>query len=395
MNIHEYQAKQLFRKNGVPVPEGYLAQTPLEAEFAMRRLKTPVAVIKAQVHAGGRGKAGGVKLVKSAQECRKEAEKMLGMKLVTHQTGAEGKLVRKLYVEAGSDIKKEYYLALLVDRETATVAIMMSTEGGMDIEEVAEKTPEKIVTVNVDPIAGLQGHHVRELCFGLGLPKEEMKAASKVIKNLYTMFLKYDFSLLEINPLIVTGEHELIAIDGKMNFDDNALYRHPDIEVLRDFDEEDEREVEASKSDLNFIGLDGNIACLVNGAGLAMATMDIIKYYGGEPANFLDVGGGASEQMVTDAFSIILSDPHVKSIFVNIFGGIMRCDVIANGLVAASKKLGIKVPLVVRLEGTNVELGKQILDESGLNIMTAEDMADGAKKAVDAAGATKAKAANN
>lgn len=390
MNIHEYQAKELFRQNGVPVPKGFLAHNPTEAEFAMRRLGTEVAVVKAQVHAGGRGKGGGVKVVKSFTECRQVAEKMLGMTLVTHQTGPEGKKVHKVYIEAGSDIKKEYYLAMLVDRESASVAIMMSTAGGMDIEEVAAKTPEKIVRVNVNPISGLQGHHTRALCFGLKLPKEEHKAATKVVQNLYKMFLKYDFSLLEINPLIVTGNSELMAIDGKMNFDDNALFRHPDVEQLRDFQEEDEREVEASKYGLNFIGLDGNIACLVNGAGLAMATMDIIKYYGGEPANFLDVGGGATEEMVTNAFTIILSDKKVKSIYVNIFGGIMRCDVIANGLIAASTKLGLKVPLVVRLEGTNVDLGKKILAGSGLNIITADDMADGAKKAVAAANGGKA-----
>ena len=385
MNIHEYQAKKLFREHGVAVPEGYLCESPIEAEFAMRRLKTPVAVVKAQVHAGGRGKGGGVKLVKSPEECAKVAKEMIGMTLVTHQTGPEGKLVRKVYVEAGSDIKKEYYLAMLVDRESASVAIMMSTEGGMDIEEVAAKTPEKIVTVQVSPITGLQGHHIRTLCFGLNLPKEEMKEAQKVITSLYKLFTQYDYSLLEINPLIVTGDGKMMAIDGKMNFDDNALFRHKDIEAMRDFSEEDSREVEASKSGLNFIGLDGNIACLVNGAGLAMATMDIIKHYGGDPANFLDVGGGATEEMVTHAFKIILEDKNVKSIFVNIFGGIMRCDVIANGLIAASKNIGLKVPLVVRLEGTNVDLGKQILADSGLDIITAEDMADGAKKSVDAA----------
>jgi succinyl-CoA synthetase beta subunit len=306
------------------------------------------------------------------------------MTLVTHQTGPEGKKVRKVYVEAGSDIKKEYYLALLVDRATASIAIMMSTSGGMDIEEVADKTPEKIVTVYVSPTGGLQSSHMRRLCFGLGLPAAEHKIVAKLVTDLYVMFKKYDFSMLEINPLVVDAEGKMWALDGKMNFDDNALYRHPEIECLRDFEEEDLREVEASKSGLNFIGLNGNIACLVNGAGLAMATMDIIKYYGGEPANFLDVGGGASEEMVTNAFQIILQDKHVKSIFVNIFGGIMKCDIIANGLIAASKKTGLNVPLVVRLEGTNVDLGKKIIADSGLNIITADDMADGAKKAVDA-----------
>jgi succinyl-CoA synthetase beta subunit len=385
MNIHEYQAKQIFKQHGIPVPEGYLATSGIEAEFAMRRLDCDVAVVKAQVHAGGRGKAGGVKLVKSPEECREVAEKMLGMKLVTHQTGAEGKIVHKLYVEAGSQIAKEYYLALLVDRSTAAVAIMMSTEGGMNIEEVAAKTPEKIITVHVSPISGLQPHHIRTLCFGMKLAPDIAKEATKIIKNLYAMFVKLDFSLLEINPLIVTKDNKMMAIDGKMNFDDNALFRHPDIEQMRDFQEEDQREVEASKFGLNFIGLDGNIACLVNGAGLAMATMDIIQYYGGKPANFLDVGGGATEEAVTNAFRIILTDKHVKSIFVNIFGGIMKCDVIANGLIGAVKKLGLKVPLVVRLEGTNVDLGKKILKEANLGVIAAEDMTDGAKKAVEAA----------
>ncbi len=386
MNIHEFQAKKLFSDNGIPVPDGYLAASGVEAEFAMRRLKSPVAVVKAQVHAGGRGKGGGVKVVKTTEDCRQVAEKMIGMTLVTPQTGPEGKLVRKVYIESGSDIAKEYYLAMLVDRETASIGIMMSTEGGMDIEEVAEKTPEKIVTVHVDPTTGLQGYHTRNLCFGLKLPANEAKEATKIIQNLYKMFIKYDFSLLEINPLIVTKDGKMFALDGKMNFDDNALFRHPEIEVLRDFTEEDMREVEASKYGLNFIGLDGNIACLVNGAGLAMATMDIIKYYGGEPANFLDVGGGANEEMVTNAFRIILSDKNVKSIFVNIFGGIMRCDTIANGLIAASKKVGLSVPLIVRLEGTNVDKGKAIIAESGLNIITVDNMADGGKRAVEAAG---------
>lgn len=385
MNIHEYQAKQLFRENGVPVPAGYLASNGTEAEFAMRRLKSEVAVVKAQVHAGGRGKAGGVKLAKTPEECKSLAEEMLGMTLVTHQTGPEGKLVRKVYIEAGSKIAKEYYLALLLDRESAGVSIMFSTEGGMDIEEVAEKTPEKIVVVNVDPTVGLQGFHTRNICFGLNLPKEEQKTLSGIIKNLYKMFLKYDYSMLEINPLVVTEDGGMFALDGKMNFDDNALYRQPDIEVMRDFEEEDEREIEASKYGLSYIGLDGNIGCLVNGAGLAMATMDIIKHYGGSPANFLDVGGGASQETVTNAFKILLSDSKVKGIFVNIFGGIMKCDIIANGVVAAAKDLGLQVPLVVRLEGTNVDEGKKILKESGLNLVAAEDMADGAKQIVDLA----------
>jgi len=385
MNIHEYQAKLLFRQNGIAVPDGYLARSAVEAEFAMRRLHQPVAVVKAQVHAGGRGKGGGVKLVKSADECGKVAKEMIGMKLITHQTGPEGKRVNMVYVEAASEIDKEFYLALLVDRETATVAIMFSTEGGMNIEEVAAKTPEKIFTVHVDPIAGLQDHHLRTLCYGMRLSKELMREASVVIRNLYKMFLKYDYSLLEINPLIVTKSQKLMALDGKMNFDDNALFRHPEIEAMRDFDEQDPREVEASKFDLNFIGLDGSIGCLVNGAGLAMATMDIIKYYGGQPANFLDVGGGATEEMVTNAFRILMADKSVKSIFVNIFGGIMRCDVIAKGIIAAAKNIGIKVPVIVRLEGTNVAEGKKLLADSKLNIVTADDLAEGAKKAVQAA----------
>lgn len=385
MNIHEYQAKALFRRNGVPVPDGYLANSGIEAEFAMRRLGTKVGVVKAQIHAGGRGKAGGVKLAKTPEECRELAEQMIGMTLVTHQTGPEGKLVKKVYVEAGSNIVKEYYLALVLDRETATISIMFSTEGGMDIEEVAEKTPEKIIVVKVDPTIGLRDHHMRRIAFAMKLPKEEQKELKKVIPNLYRMFLKYDYSMLEINPLVVTDESKMFALDGKMNFDDNALYRQKDIEVLRDFDEEDSREIEASKYGLSYIGLEGNIGCLVNGAGLAMATMDIIKHFGGQPANFLDVGGGASQETVTNAFKILLSDQNVKGIFVNIFGGIMKCDIIASGVVAAARELGLNVPLVVRLEGTNVDEGKRILEESGLNLVAANDMADGARKIVELA----------
>lgn len=382
MNIHEYQAKELFAKNGIPVPKGYLANSPVEAEFAYRRLKTPVCVVKAQVHAGGRGKAGGVKLVKSADEAASVTKEMLGMTLVTHQTGAEGKKVHSVYVEAGSDIKKEYYLSLVLDRSKAGISIMFSTEGGMDIEEVAEKTPEKIVTIDVDPTVGLRSYHFGNIAKKMNLPKPEVKALTGILKNLYKMFLKYDYSLIEINPLIVDGEGNMAAIDGKMDFDDNALYRQPEVAPMRDFREEDMREVEASKFGLSYIGLEGNIGCLVNGAGLAMATMDIIKFYGGEPANFLDVGGGASEEQVKNAFRIILQDEHVKGIYVNIFGGIMRCDVIANGVIAAAKDLGLKVPLVVRLEGTNVEEGKKILASSGLNIISADNMADGAEKIV-------------
>lgn len=385
MNIHEYQAKALFAANGIPVPQGYFAATATEADFAFRRLGAPVAVVKAQVHAGGRGKGGGVKLVKSAEECFQVSQKMMGMTLVTPQTGPEGKLVRKLYIESGSNIDKEFYLAMLVDRDTATIAIMFSTEGGMDIEEVAAKTPEKIVTVNVDPTAGLQGFHIRNLAFAMKLSKEQTKEFNAVIPKLYNMFVKYDFSLLEINPLVWTKEGKFIALDGKMNFDENALFRHKDIEAMRDYEEEDPREIEASKYGLNYIGLDGNIGCLVNGAGLAMATMDIINYCGGKAANFLDVGGGASEEMVTNAFRILFSDKNVKAVFVNIFGGIMRCDVIANAVVNAAKALGLKHPLIVRLEGTNVEQGKDILRKSGLAITPADNMEDGARKAVAAA----------
>jgi len=385
MNIHEYQAKQLFRHNEIPVPKGQLASSPLEAEFVYRRLKSPVAVVKAQIHAGGRGKAGGVKLVRSPEECFQAAKGMLGTTLVTHQTGPEGKKVHQVYIEAGSEIAKEYYLALLLDRETANIAVMFSTSGGMDIEEVADKTPEKIITVQIDPTLGLKDHLLRSLAFRAQLPEVETQQLMVWVEKLYRMFLKYDFSMLEINPLIVTKKNEMFALDGKMAFDDNALYRHPDIESMRDLKEEDEREIEASKLGLSYIGLDGNIGCMVNGAGLAMATMDIIQYAGGHPANFLDVGGGATEEMVRHAFRIILQDTKVKAIFVNIFGGIMKCDIIANGIVGASKDLKLHVPLVVRLEGTNVNEGKKILRESGLNILTADDMGDGARKVVEAA----------
>ena len=385
MNIHEYQAKSLFAQNGVPAPEGFLAHSPIEAEFAMRRLGVKVAVVKAQVHAGGRGKAGGVKLVKSPEECAAVTEKMIGMTLVTPQTGAEGKVVHKVYVEAGSDIAKEYYLSMVVDRETATVAVMFSTEGGMDIEEVAAKQPAKIVTVRIDPTLGLRSFHLRTISFAMKLPAEESKELHSFIEKTYKMFVKYDFSLLEINPLVVTKQGKMLALDGKMNFDDNALFRHKDIEAMRDFVEEDAREVAASKYGLNYIGLDGNIGCLVNGAGLAMATMDIIKLNGGVPANFLDVGGGATKEMVTNAFKILLSDVKVKALFVNIFGGIMRCDVIAEGIIAASREIGVKVPVVVRLEGTNVEIGRKMLAESGLNLINATDMNDGARRVVEAA----------
>ncbi len=383
MNIHEYQAKQVFKKYGIPVTNGYLVNTPIEAEFAMQNLGAPLVAVKAQIHAGGRGKGGGVKLAKSPAECKQIATDMFGMNLVTHQTGPEGKTVHHVYVESACNIDKEYYLALLVDRETASIAIMASTEGGMDIEKVADETPEKITTVHVDPTIGVQGFQLRQLCFGLKLTdKALVRSFKKVVINLVEMFKDKDFSLLEINPLVKTKENTWLALDGKMNFDDNALYRNKDILAMRDFKEEDSREIEASKFGLSYIGLEGNIGCMVNGAGLAMSTMDIIKGYGGEPANFLDVGGGATEEAVTNAFRILLSDKQVKAIFVNIFGGIMKCDIIANGIVGASKQLGISIPVVVRLEGTNVKLGKEIIEKSGLDLISAEDMEDGAQKVV-------------
>ncbi len=384
MNLHEYQAKSLFRSYGVKVPDGYFCTTPVEAEFAFRRLHSPVCVVKAQVHAGGRGKGGGVKLVRDPKECYTTAEKMLGMNLVTHQTGAEGKIVRKIYVEAGSDIAKEYYLAMLVDREKSAISLMFSKEGGMDIEELAETHPEKIITLSVNPITGLRSFHFNKISFLAGLDNNEATQLKEIITKLYQCFREKDLSLLEINPLIVTKSHEMLALDAKISVDENALYRQRDLEAMRDFDEENEREVEASKHKLSYIGLDGNIGCLVNGAGLAMATMDIIKHYGGDPANFLDVGGGATQEMVTNAFRLILQDKSVKGVFVNIFGGIMQCDIIAKGICAASSELGIKIPLVVRLEGTNVEEGKKIIATSGLNVIIASDMADGAKRIVAA-----------
>jgi succinyl-CoA synthetase beta subunit len=386
MNIHEYQAKQLYTLNGVPTtPPGFVCQTPLEAEFAFRRLGTPVCVVKAQVHAGGRGKAGGVKLVRSPEEAAEAAKKMLGMRLVTPQTGAEGKLVRTIYVEPGTDIDKEYYLAFLLDRATASIAVMFTTEGGVDIEELAEKHPEKIVTIHIDPSVGIMPYHMRTIAAKMKLPKEIASQLGDFIKKAYPMFAKYDMSMLEVNPLVVNKQGKLLALDGKMNFDDNALFRHRELEAMRDLNEEDPQELQASKYGLNYVHLGGNIGCLVNGAGLAMATMDIIKLHGGNPANFLDVGGGATKEQVRDAFKILLSDSTVKAIFVNIFGGIMRCDTIAEGVIAAAKELAIKVPVVVRLEGTNVEQGRKLLETSGLKLIAATDMTDGAKKAVAAA----------
>jgi succinyl-CoA synthetase beta subunit len=384
MNIHEYQAKEVLRGFGVAVPKGGVAYTPDEAVKVAEELGGPVWVVKAQIHAGGRGKGGGVKLAKSIDEVRQLADEMIGMTLITHQTGPEGKEVGRVYVEDGCDIARELYLGLLIDRATSRVTIMASTEGGMEIEEVAAKTPEKILKVAIDPACGMQAFHARKIAFGLGLEGDQIKSAVKFLMAMYKAFEQLDASIVEINPLVVTGSGDVIALDAKMNFDDNALFRHKDIAELRDESEEDPTELEAAKFDLNYVKLDGNIGCMVNGAGLAMATMDIIKLYGGEPANFLDVGGGASRERVTAAFKLILSDPNVEGLLVNIFGGIMRCDVIAEGVVAAAREVSLTVPLVVRLAGTNVELGKKILEESGLPIIAADDLGDAAEKAVQA-----------
>lgn len=384
MNIHEYQAKQVLGAYQVPVPRGHVAFTPEEAVKAAEELGGPVWVVKAQIHAGGRGKGGGVKVVKSLEEVREEATRMLGMTLITHQTGPEGREVGRIYVEDGSDIARELYLSALVDRATSRISFIASTEGGMDIEEVAAQTPEKILTIDVDPAGGISGHHGRQIAFALGLEGDQVKQATALIANLYRAFVEKDMSLLEINPLVVTGAGDLICLDAKVNFDSNALYRHDDIMDLRDLAEEDPAEVKASEFDLNYIKLDGTIGCMVNGAGLAMATMDIIKLYGAEPANFLDVGGGATKEKVTEAFKIIMSDDNVEGILVNIFGGIMRCDVIAEGVVAAARETRLAVPLVVRLAGTNVELGQKILSESGLTIIPADDLDDAAEKIVAA-----------
>jgi succinyl-CoA synthetase beta subunit len=384
MNIHEHQAKTLLAEYGVPVPRGYPAFSVDEAVAAAEKLGGPVWVVKAQIHAGGRGKGGGVKLARSIDEVRAEATKMLGMTLVTHQTGPKGKVVRRLYIEEGAAIAKEYYLSLLVDRETSRVAVVVSTEGGMDIEEVAHSTPERITTFTVDPATGVWPHHGLLLAEALGLKGDTAKQARALLPQLYKAFVEKDMSLLEINPLIATADGSIKVLDAKVGFDDNALFRHPEIVALRDETEEDAKEIEASKYELSYIALDGDIGCMVNGAGLAMATMDIIKLYGAEPANFLDVGGGATREKVTAAFKIILADPNVKGILVNIFGGIARCDVLAEGVVAAVKDVGLTMPLVVRLEGTNAELGKQILRDSGLNVTPANDLADGAQKIVAA-----------
>ncbi len=384
MNIHEYQAKALLREHGVAVPAGRVAYTPEEAEEAARQIGGELWVVKAQIHAGGRGKAGGVKLARSLEEVRQFAQALLGSRLVTPQTGPEGRIVKRVLVEQGCAIARELYLGCLVDRGSGRVTLMGSTEGGVEIEEVAARSPEKILRVDVDPATGFMPHHGRELAFGLGLGGALLRRAVAFMKGVHDCFVARDASLVEINPLVVTDGDELVALDAKMSFDDNALFRRPEILELRDLDEEDPMEIEASRHELAYIKLDGNIGCMVNGAGLAMATMDIIKLYGGEPANFLDVGGGASKDKVAAAFRLLLSDPHVEAVLVNIFGGIMRCDVIAEGIVAAAREVNLNVPLVVRLEGTNVELGKKILQQSGLAIIPASDLADAAAKVVQA-----------
>jgi len=385
MNIHEYQAKSVLAKYGVAVPRGKVADTPAEAEDIAKEFGTPV-VVKAQIHAGGRGKGGGIKLAKSHDEAREFAKQIIGMNLVTHQTGPQGKRVKRVLVEQASAIKRELYLGMVIDRAVSRVVMMASTEGGMEIETVAARTPEKILKEHVDPAMGLMPYQARKLAFGLGIPPELTGKAVKFMTGLYNAFVDTDCSLAEINPLVITEGGDVIALDAKMNFDGNSLFRHKDIQAMRDFDEEDPTETEASKYDITYISLDGNIGCMVNGAGLAMAAMDMIKMSGGSPANFLDVGGGASTEQVTNAFRLILSDSKVKAILVNIFGGIMRCDVIAEGVVLAVKTLGLKVPLVVRLEGTNVEKGKEILAASKLNIISASDMKNAAQKVVAAAG---------
>ena len=394
MNIHEYQAKQVLSKCGVSVVKGAVAYTAAEAESVAKELGGPIWVVKSQIHAGGRGKgkfkedtagsAGGVRVVKSVADVKKAANQMLGATLVTHQTGPEGKEVKRVYIEDGCDIDRELYLSLLIDRSTSRVTIIACQEGGMDIEEVAAKTPEKIKTIAIDPATGMKNFHAREIAFGLGLSGDQVKSAVQFLMAMYRAFVDMDASQIEINPMVVTKAGEVVALDAKMNFDDNALYRHKDVEEMRDGDEQDAAELEAERHDLNYIKLDGSIGCMVNGAGLAMATMDIIKLHGGDPANFLDVGGGATKERVTTAFKIILSDPNVEGILINIFGGIMRCDVIAEGVVAAAKEVSLNVPLVVRLEGTNVDRGKEILAKSGLPIISGDDLGDAAEKVVKA-----------
>ena len=384
MNIHEYQAKEVLRAFGVPTGKGIAAFSVDEAVKAAESQPGPVWVVKAQIHAGGRGKGGGVKVVKSVADVKAEATRMLGLNLITHQTGPQGKLVQRLYIEEGTVIAKELYLSILVDRETSSVAFIASTEGGVNIEEVAEHTPEKIATIHVDPASGYSQFIGRKIATALKLEGDLVKQCVKMMGQLYKAFTEKDMSLLEINPLVITKDNQLVCLDAKVNFDGNALDRHPDIVALRDLTEEDPKEIEASKYDLSYVALDGTIGCMVNGAGLAMATMDIIKLYGSEPANFLDVGGGATKEKVTAAFKIITADPKVKGILVNIFGGIMKCDIIAEGVIAAVKDVGLQVPLVVRLEGTNVDLGKKIIKESGLNVISADDLDDAAKKIVKA-----------
>jgi succinyl-CoA synthetase beta subunit len=382
MNLHEYQAKQVLASYGLPVLKGHVCYTPGEAEAAADLLGGGICVVKAQVHAGGRGKAGGVKLAKNSAEARAHAEKILGMKLVTPQTGEAGKLVRKIYVEAGCNIAKEFYLSLLVDRASRCISIIASTEGGMEIEEVAHSNPEKILTVRIEPGVGLQTFQAAKLSIDLGIPAEARKSFVSVVQGLYKAFVDCDLAMLEINPLVLTKENTFVVLDAKVAMDDNAHFRQPKLHAMMDYDEQDPRDLRAQKFGLNYVGLDGNIGCLVNGAGLAMATMDIIKAFGGEPANFLDVGGGATKENVTEAFRILLSDSNVKGILINIFGGIMKCDVIATGVIEAAKEVGLKVPLVVRLQGTNVELGRKLLAESGLAITAADTMDDAAKKIV-------------
>ncbi len=386
MNIHEFQAKQVLGRFGVPVPKGQPASTVEEAATAFELLGQPKAVIKAQIHAGGRGKAGGVKLIASATEAREFAAKILDKPLVTHQTGPDGRIVRRVYIEQASEVARELYLGMVVDRKAEGVSVIASTEGGMEIEEVAAKTPERILTESIDPVTGLAGFQARKIAFALGLHDKQVGQFGTLIAALYRAFIETDASLIEINPLVVTKDGNVICLDAKMSFDDNALFRHPDIRELRDSNEEDPAETEASKFDLSYVHLDGNIGCMVNGAGLAMATMDIVKYYGAEPANFLDVGGGANSQKVAAAFRILLADDRVKAVLVNIFGGIMLCDVLAQGVVDAAREVKLNIPLVVRMEGTNVDKGKQILKDSGIKVIAANDMADAARRVVEAIG---------
>jgi succinyl-CoA synthetase beta subunit len=387
MNIHEYQAKQILARFGVPVPKGQPATTPDEAAAAFTALGQPKAVVKAQIHAGGRGKAGGVKLLTSAADVRDFAAKLLGKPLVTHQTGPEGRVVRRVYVEEASDVARELYLGMLVDRKAGALSVIASTQGGMDIEEVAAKTPDEILTEPIDPMLGVAGFQARKIAFALGLKDKQVGQFAAMLAALYRAFVETDASLIEINPLVVTTEGRIVCLDAKMSFDDNGLFRHPDVRELRDANEEDPAETEAAKYDLSYVHLDGNIGCMVNGAGLAMATMDIVKIYGAEPANFLDVGGGASTEKVAAAFRILLADKRVKGVLINIFGGIMRCDVLAQGVVEAARQVKLNVPLVVRMEGTNVVEGKKILADSGIKVISASDMADAARRIVKEIGA--------